>query len=114
MNNIPVPTPKPQFLISKNNSNINNIQSSVQSFKPKKNNQLEIYDSSQDYPLGSQNYDTSVNSSNNNNLNAQSCNSNNNSMDFSSIAKIITSLSESVSQMVNKIENVIVKKGFAI
>ena len=101
MNSIPVPTPKPQYYISKN---INNIQSSVQSFKPKQNNnninngennnnnnQLEMYDSSQEYPLGGQN-----NSSGNN--------SNNNSMDFNSVVKIITSLSESVSLMVNKIE----------
>ena len=100
MNSIPVPTPKPQYLIPKNNSNYNNIQSSVQSFKPKTNNQIEIYDSSQEYPLGGQAYDPSVNNSNNGNLQ----NSNNNSMDFNSIVKIITSLSESVSQMVNKIE----------
>ena len=97
MNNIPVPTPKPQNYISKN---INNIQSSVQSFKPKQksnfgdnNNQLEIYDSSQEYPLSGQN-----NSSGSGN------NSNNNSMDFNSVVKIITSLSESVSLMVNKVE----------
>ena len=96
MNSIPVPTPKPQYYVSKN---INNIQSSVQSFKPKQNinytenpNQLEVYDSSQEYPLSGQN-----NSSGNN--------SNNNSMDFNSVVKIITSLSESVSLMVNKIEN---------
>ena len=90
MNNIPVPTPKPQNYISKN---MNNIQSSVQSFKPQQNNsnQLEVYDSSQEYPLSGQN-----NSSGNN--------SNNNSMDFNSVVKIITSLSESVSVMVNKIE----------
>ena len=81
MNNIPVPTPKPQNYISKN---MNNIQSSVQSFKPQQNNsnQLEVYDSSQEYPLSGQN-----NSSGNN--------SNNNSMDFNSVVKIITSLSES-------------------
>ena len=97
MNNIPVPTPKPQNYISKN---INNIQSSVQSFKPKQksnfgdnNNQLEIYDSSQEYPISGQN-----NSSGSGN------NSNNNSMDFNSVVKIITSLSESVSLMVNKVE----------
>ena len=96
MNSIPVPTPKPQYLI-KNNINYNNIQSSVQSFKPKtsnnsnNNNNIEIYDSSQEYPLES-------------NPNANLQNSNNNSMDFTSIVKIITSLSESVSQMVNKIE----------
>ena len=99
MNSIPVPTPKPQYYISKNINNINNIQSSVQSFKPKQNinyaenpNHLEVYDSSQEYPLSGQN-----NSSGNN--------SNNNSMDFNSVVKIITSLSESVSLMVNKIEN---------
>jgi hypothetical protein len=83
--------PKPQNYISKN---MNNIQSSVQSFKPQQNNnsnQLEVYDSSQEYPLSGQN-----NSSGNN--------SNNNSMDFNSVVKIITSLSESVSLMVNKIE----------
>ena len=91
MNSIPVPMPKPQNYISKN---MNNIQSSVQSFKPQQNNnpnQLEVYDSSQEYPLSGQN-----NSSGNN--------SNNNSMDFNSVVKIITSLSESVSLMVNKIE----------
>ena len=99
MNSIPVPTPKPQYYLQKN---INNIQSSVQSFKPiqnnnnisngeNNNNQLEVYDSSQEYPLSGQN-----NSSGNN--------SNNNSMDFNSVVKIITSLSESVSLMVNKIE----------
>ena len=98
MNSIPVPTPKPQYYLQKN---INNIQSSVQSFKPiqnnnnisngENNNQLEVYDSSQEYPLSGQN-----NSSGNN--------SNNNSMDFNSVVKIITSLSESVSLMVNKIE----------
>ena len=100
MNNIPVPTPKPQYLISKNNSNMSNIQASVQSFKPKGNNQFEIYDSTQDYPLGGQNYESSMN---NNSINNQN-NSNNNSIDFNSVVKIITSLSESVSQMVNKIE----------
>ena len=97
MNNIPVPTPKPQNYISKN---INNIQSSVQTFKPKQKtnnsentNQLEIYDSSQEYPLSGQN-----------NSSVSGNNSNNNSMDFNSVVKIITSLSESVSLMVNKIE----------
>ena len=100
MNSIPVPTPKPQYLI-KNNPNFSNIQSSVQSFKPKtnnsNNNNIEIYDSSQDYSLeGIQNTNT--------NSNANIQNSNNNSMDFTAIVKIITSLSESVSQMVNKIE----------
>ena len=97
MNNIPVPTPKPQNYISKN---INNIQSSVQTFKPKQKtnnsentNQLEIYDSSQEYPLSGQN-----------NSSVSGNNSNNNSMDFNSVLKIITSLSESVSLMVNKIE----------
>ena len=96
MNNIPVPTPKPSFFISKN---VDNIQSSVQSFKPKSNTnmgqnmQLEVYDSSQEYPLSGQN-------NNNNSIN----NSNSNSMDFNSIVKIITSLSESVSVMVNKVE----------
>ena len=106
MKSIPVPTPKPQFLIQKNNINYNNNQSSVQSFKPKTNNQMEIYDSSQDFPLGVQAYDSSVNNSNNNinNNNAVPNNCNNNSIDFNSIVKIITSLSESVSQMVNKIE----------
>ena len=97
MNSIPVPTPKPQYYVSKN---INNIQSSVQSFKPKQksnfgenNNQLEVYDSSQEYPLSGQN-----------NSSASGNNSNNNSMDFNSVVKIITSLSESVSLMVNKVE----------
>ena len=97
MNNIPVPTPKPQNYISKN---VNNIQSSVQTFKPKQKtnnsdntNQLEIYDSSQEYPLSGQN-----------NSSVSGNNSNNNSMDFNSVVKIITSLSESVSLMVNKIE----------
>ena len=99
MKSIPVPTPKPQFLIPKNNSNYNNIQSSVVSFKPK-TSQLEIYDSSQEFPLGAQTYDLQ----DNNNINNISNNSNNNSIDFNSIVKIITSLSESVSQMVNKIE----------
>ena len=100
MNSIPVPTPKPQYYISKN---ISNIQSSVQSFKPKQNNnninnsennsnQIDVYDSSQEYPLSGQNNNSSGN------------NSNNNSMDFNSVVKIITSLSESVSLMVNKIE----------
>ena len=98
MNNIPVPTPKPQYYIPKN---INNNQSSVQSFKPIQNtntnsgenmNKLEVYDSSQEYPLSGQNNNSSGN------------NSNNNSMDFNSVVKIITSLSESVSVMVNKIE----------
>ena len=98
MNNIPVPTPKPQYYIPKN---INNNQSSVQSFKPIQNtntnsgenmNKLEVYDSSQEYPLSGQNNNSSGN------------NSNNNSMDFNSVVKIITSLSESVSLMVNKIE----------
>ena len=109
MNNIPVPTPKPQNIFSKiNNSNINynNIQSSVQSFKPKTNNnmnQMEIYDSSQDFPLGGQTYDSSVNNKNQINSSINTQNSNN-SMDFSSIIKVITSLSESVSQAVNKIE----------
>ena len=100
MKSIPVPTPKPEYLISKNNSNFNNIQSSMQSFKPKSNNQKEIHDSTQDYPLGGQTYDSSVNNSSN--INPQ--NNNNNNIDFNSIVKIITSLSESVSQMVNKIE----------
>ena len=97
MNNIPVPTPKPQNYISKN---VNNIQSSVQTFKPKQKtnnsdntNQLEIYDSNQEYPLSGQN-----------NSSVSGNNSNNNSMDFNSVVKIITSLSESVSLMVNKIE----------
>ena len=103
MKSIPVPTPKPQFLIPKNNSKYNNNQSSLQSFKPKINNQLEIYDSSQEFPLGAPAYDSSANNSNNNNNNSQN-NSNNNSMDFNSIVKVITSLSDSVSQMVNKIE----------
>ena len=100
MNSIPVPTPKPQYYISKN---VSNIQSSVQSFKPKQNNnninnsennsnQIDVYDSSQEYPLSGQNNNSSGN------------NSNNNSMDFNSVVKIITSLSESVSLMVNKIE----------
>ena len=87
MNSIPVPTPKPQYLI-KNNLNYNNIQSSVQSFKPKtsnnnnNNNNIEIYDSSQEYPLESnpnanlQNYIESKINTNNNNLNNDSNNSN--------------------------------------
>ena len=96
MNNIPVPTPKPSYYISKN---LDNIQSSVQSFKPNPNKnignniQLEVYDSSQEYPLSGQN-----------NSSASANNSNNNSMDFNSVVKIITSLSESVSLMVNKVE----------
>ena len=113
MNSIPIPTPKPQNFFAKNNKdNFNNIQSSVQSFKPKinnsNNNQLEIYDSSQDFPLGGRVYDSSsVNNSsqmNNNNINVQSSTKSNNSIDFNSIVKIITSLSESVNQMVNKIQ----------
>ena len=83
MNSIPVPTPKPQYYISKN---ISNIQSSVQSFKPKQNNnninnsennsnQIDVYDSSQEYPLSGQNNNSSGN------------NSNNNSMDFNSVVK---------------------------
>ena len=103
MKSIPVPTPKPQFLIPKNTPKYNNNQSSVQSFKPKINNQLEIYDSIQEFPLGVPPFDSSANNSNNNNNNSQN-NSNNNSIDFNSIVKVITSLSDSVSQMVNKIE----------
>ena len=96
----------PKIFFSKNNSNnYNNIQSSVQSFKPKinnsNNNQLEIYDSSQDFPLGGRRVynSSSVNNSsqiNNNNINAQSSTKSNNSIDFNSIVKIIASLSESV------------------
>ena len=37
----------------------------MQSFKPKGNNQFEIYDSTQDYPLGGQNYESSMNNINN-------------------------------------------------
>ena len=105
MKSIPIPTPKPQYLISKNNSNFNNNndnnnQSSLQSFKPKINNQTEIYDNHQNYSLGGNSFDSSVN---NNKINLEN-NNNSNSMDFNSIVKIIISLSESVSQMVNKID----------
>ena len=43
---------------------MNNIQSSVQSFKPQQNNsnQLEVYDSSQEYPLSGQNNSSGNNS----------------------------------------------------
>ena len=101
MNNIPVPTPKPQNLYGKYNN-----QNSVQSFKPRISNnnnmnQMDIYDSSQEYASEIQVYESSVN---NNAPNPNVQNSTSTSLDFNSIVKIITSLSESVSQMVNKIE----------
>ena len=118
MKSIPVPTPKPQYLtknnnFSNNNYFSNNIQSSVQSFKPKNNaiDQIEIYDSSQDFP---QVYDSSDPSNgqiinNNNSYNKKNNNSfmstnNSTNLDFNAIVKVITSLSESVNQMVGKIE----------
>ena len=107
MRSIPIPTPKPQYLISKNNSNFNtnnNNQSSLQSFKPKINNQMEILDSNQDYSLGGNAFNSSVNNSNIDLQNNNNNYNNTNSMDFNSIVKIITSLSESVSLMLNKID----------
>ena len=117
MKSIPVPTPKPQYLTKNNNFNTNNyfsnnIQSSVQSFKPKNNTvgQIEIYDSSQDFP---QVYESNASNSqiinNNNSYNRKNNNSfmntsNSTNLDFNAIVKVITSLSESVNQMVGKIE----------
>ena len=117
MKSIPVPTPKPQYLTKNNNFNNNNyygnnIQSSVQSFKPKNNTvgQIEVYDSSQDFPPV---YDSSNPSNsqmiNNNSYSRKNNNSfmstsNSTNLDFNAIVKVITSLSDSVNQMVGKIE----------
>ena len=107
---MPIPTPSIQPI------NQNFIQSQ---------NQMEIYDSSQDFPLGGKSiFDSSNNSLNssikpnftiNNNNNSSMNNNNtlninnsmmknNNQIDFNILVQVITSLSGSVSQMVNKIE----------
>ena len=103
---IPIPTPSIQKINQFNQSN-----------------QLEIYDSSSDFPLGGKsifdssslnsikpNFNNSNNFNNNNNINSNvtsinnSIIKNNNQIDFNTLVQVITSLSGSVSQMVNKIE----------
>ena len=111
---IPIPTPSIQKINQFNQSN-----------------QLEIYDSSSDFPLGGKtvfdssslnnsikpnfNNNNDFNNTNNNNSFNNNINSNvmsinnsimknNNQIDFNTLVQVITSLSGSVSQMVNKIE----------
>ena len=111
-----IPTPMPnisqKFVNTNSTNNDNNINNSI------KQSSIEIYDSSQDFPLVNHSvYDSSVasmnnnnNSSNINNVNNNNSinnnnNNNNNNIEINTLVQVITSLSTSVSQMVSKIEN---------
>jgi len=115
-----IPTPMPNISQkyinnSINNDNNNNIINN--SIKQNIQTSIEIYDSSQDFPLVNHSvYDSSVvsmnnnnNSSNINNINNSNNNNNsinnNNNIEINTLVQVITSLSTSVSQMVSKIEN---------
>ena len=109
-----IPTPMPnisqKFINTNSTNNDNNINNSI------KQSSIEIYDSSQDFPLVNHSvYDSSVasmnNNNNNNSSNINNVNNNNNSInnnnniEINTLVQVITSLSTSVSQMVSKIEN---------
>ena len=107
-----IPTPMPnisqKFINTNSTNNDNNINNSI------KQSSIEIYDSSQDFPLVNHSvYDSSVASMNNNNnssninnvINNNNSINNNNNIEINTLVQVITSLSTSVSQMVSKIEN---------